>query len=227
MIGASLKADLDRYAVAMDHRNALFMGAAEGRLTADKVGFYLSNVRLLLQHTPVHLERARARAVVLGHHELAEYFAQKWAEERGHHRWAEDDLQRLEEELQVITTGDYASGLLGWLHFLEETIERDPTDYLAHILFAEYLIAVRGPEWLALIEERCGVPVRMMTAVANHAELDKEHADEGIAAIDRLVSDPEKLAAMRSVLERVLGYFDEFSDQVMAFEGTCKSTSAA
>jgi hypothetical protein len=205
----------------------MFVGAAEGRLTADKVGYYLSNLRLLLQQSSVHLERARARALALGNHELAEHFATKWAEEHGHDRWAENDLQHLKQERDIVATGEYASALLGLLHFLEQTIERDPATYLAHILFAEYLITVKGPEWLALIEERCGIPVSAMTAVSNHAELDKEHASEGLEAIDRFVPDPARLDAMRDVLHRVIALFDEFSNQVMAFEGTCKTTSAA
>lgn len=227
MIAAILKSDIDRYAAVMHDQNALFMGAAEGRLTADKVGYYLSNLRLLLQHTPVHLERARLRAVALGDHDLAEHFATKWAEEQGHDRWAENDLQHLEREQQVVPSGEYASGLLGLLQFLQQTIDRDPATYLAHILFAEYLIASKGPEWLALIEERCGISVGMMTAVSNHVELDKEHTHEGLEAIDRLVNDPAKLDAMRAVLARVIECFDEFSNQVMAFEGPCTTTSAA
>jgi hypothetical protein len=227
VIGAVLKSDIDRYAADMQRHNALFMGAAEGRLTADRVGYYLFNLRLLLQHTGVHLERARLRALALGDRDLAEHFAAKWAEEQGHHRWAENDLEHLEQEQRVVPSSEYASGLLGLLHFLQQTIDRDPATYLAHMLFAEYLIASKGGEWLALIEERCGVSVRMMTAVSKHVELDQDHADEGVEAIDRLVNDPAKLDALRAVLARVIEYFDEFSDQVMAYEGSCKTTSAA
>jgi hypothetical protein len=227
VIAAILKSDLDSYASDMHRANAMFAGAAEGRMTAEKVGYYLSNVRLLLQATPVHLERARLRALALGDHDLAGHFATKRVEERGHDRWAENDLKNLEEEKQVAPSNEYASGLLGLLHFLEATIDRDPATYLAHIAFAEYVIATRGGEWLALIEERCGIAMRMMTAVGNHVELDKDHADEGFEVIDRLVTNPAKLDAMRGVLHRVIGYFEEFSSQVMAFEAPCKTTSAA
>lgn len=227
MIAAILKSDLDGYASDMHRTNAMFAGAAEGRMTADQVGYYLSNLRLLLHTSAVHLERARLRALALGDHDLAEHFATKWAEERGHDRWAENDLKHLEEEKQIVRSSEYASALLGLLQFLQETIDRDPYAYLAHMLFAEYLIALRGGEWLALIEERCGVAVRMMTAVGNHVELDKAHADEGFEVVDRLVKDPSKADTMRGVLHRVIAYFDELSRQVMAFEGTCKTTSAA
>ena len=50
-----------------------------------------------------------------------------------------------------------------------------------------------GPRWLALLEERCGVPQSSMTAVGNHVELDREHAEEGFAVIDDLVGDPKML----------------------------------
>jgi hypothetical protein len=222
-----LKSDIDRYAAVMQQQNALFMGAADGRLTADKVGYYMSNLRLLLQQSVLHLERARRRALALGEHDLAEHFAAKWAEEQGHDRWAENDLQHLKEEQQVVPSSEYASGLLGLLQFLQQTIDRDPAMYLAHMLFAEYLIASKGPEWLALIEERCGISIRLMTAVSNHVELDKDHADEGVEAIERLVKDSAKLDGMRAVLAQVIEYFDEFSTQVMAYEGPCETTSAA
>jgi len=202
------------------------MGAAEGRLTTDKVAYYLSNVRLILQRSPVHLKRASARALALGDHDLAEHFAAKRAEELGHDRWAENDLQHFDKGLKTVPPGEYAPALLGLLHFLEETIERDPATYLAHVLFAEYLITLMGPLWLTLLEERCGIPVRMMSAVSKHVEFDKQHASEGLNAIDRLVTAPSKLVPMRAVLKRVIKYFDEFSAQVMAFEGPCTTTSA-
>jgi hypothetical protein len=213
----------------MVHDNALYVGAAEGRLTPEVVGYYLSNIRHLLHHTPLHLERARVRALARGEHSLAHYFAVKATEERGHDRWADDDLRRLRDELGAVPDGGHAPGLLGLIRFIEATIDRDPIDYLAYILFAEYLIALMGPEWLALIEERCGIPMRMFSVISKHAELDRDHTAEGLETIDRLVRAPAKLPDMRAVLRRTFVYFDQFSAEVVAFEGSrsCRTSSAA
>ncbi len=58
--------------------------------------------------------------------------------------------------------------------YLEETIDRDPALYLSYILFAGYLLVVLAPEWLVLLEERCGIPrgYRVRTASDANAALD-------------------------------------------------------
>ena len=228
MIGDALQSDLERYAEHMLRRNTLWVGAARGQLTPDIVSRYLFNIRHLIRHTPLHLERARQRALRLGDEALADHFAEKQSEEQGHDRWADEDLRRLADELGSVPDGDHAPALLGLLRFIESTIDHDPSRYLAYILFAEGLIAKMGPEWLALVEERCGIPVTMFTVISKHAELDKEHTSEGLEAIDRLVRDPASLTSMRDVLRRTCAYFDEFSAQVTTTEGPeCRTSSAA
>ena len=100
------------------------------------------------------------------------------------------------------------------LAFLESTIDEDPALYLAYILFAEYLVVLLGPEWLTLLEERCGIPRSSMTVIGNHVELDKEHVEEALAHIDDLVSDPRKLSRMREVLLQTIEHFERFCDEV-------------
>lgn len=229
MIADALKVEIERYALEMIHRNALYVGAAEGRITAEKAAYYLSNVRCLLRHVIPYLESARSRAIALGDHALAEHYAQKWREEHGHDRWADDDLARLHQERATSVPAQPAPGLLALLRFLEATIERDPACFLSYILFGEYLIALMGAQWLALIEERCGIAASNFSVIAKHAELDRDHTEEGLEAIDRLVPDPRKLASMRAVLRQILAYFDQLSAEVMAFgeAGVCATSSAA
>jgi hypothetical protein len=98
--------------------------------------------------------------------------------------------------------------------FLATTIDRDPVLYLSYILFAEYLIVLLGPEWLRMLEERCGIPRSSMTVIGNHIELDREHVEEALDQIDALVSDPHKLPSMRAVLLETFAYFDRFCADV-------------
>ena len=53
-----------------------------------------------------------------------------------------------------------------------------------------------------------------MRVIAKHAELDKDHAREGLEAIDALVQDPARLPAMRRVLLASIARFDQFCEEV-------------
>jgi hypothetical protein len=229
VIADALRVEVERYAADMPRHNSLYTGAANGRLTPEMVGYYLFNVRYLVRHTPAHLERARARSLALGGHALAAHYAAKHAEEQGHDRWADRDLERLRDGFGAAPRGDYSVGLLGLLSHIEALIDRDPALYLAYILFAEYLIVLMGPAWLALIEERCGIPRSMFSVIGNHVELDREHTCEGLAAIDTLVRDPAMLEPMLAVLRETFTHFDRFSADVLALgkppEAPCAKTS--
>jgi hypothetical protein len=211
VIADALRTDIERFARRIEDENALFVGAAEGRITPSILASHLVNVRHLIRHTPVHLERARDRAVEAGEGALAEHFAEKLAEEQGHDRWADADLTRLRSRFGgEEPTGGPTPSLLGLLHHIEETIDRDPALYLAYILFAEYHVVLMGPRWLRLLEERCGIPASMLSVIGNHAELDQEHTAEGFEAIDALVPDPRMLAPMRETLRRSMELFQKF-----------------
>lgn len=216
MIADALKSDIERYAAGMPRRNALYVGAAEGRLTPEMASYYLFNVRHLVRHTPVHLARARERALELGDHALADHWAGKQTEERGHDRWADQDLDRLQDGFRVGAISECSPALLGMIRRNEEVVERDPALYLAYALFTEYLVVLLGPTWLALIEQRCGMPASMFSIIGKHAELDREHTAEGLEAIDALVTDPAKLGPMREVLRETFAFFERFGAEVLA-----------
>lgn len=216
MIAAALKLDIERYAAGMHRTNALYVGAATGRLTPEIVGFYLFNVRHLVQHTPLHLERARRRALALGRTDLAEHFSQKLVEEHGHDRWADGDLSLFRERFGSDADGSLAPALLTQLRWIEALIDRDPALYLAYILFAEYLIVLMGPSWLSMVEARCGIPRQMLSVIGNHAELDKDHTDEGLDAIDALVREPRQIGPMRETVARAIALFERWSGEVLA-----------
>lgn len=216
MIADVLKADIELYAAGMPRNNALYRGAVDGCLTPEMASYYLFNVRHLVRQTQAHLSRARERALELGDAALAAHWAEKQIEERGHDRWADHDLERLHGGFGVEPSGEHSPALLDMIRLNEELIERDPTLYLAYALFAEYLVVLLGPTWLALIEERCGMPASMFSIIGKHVELDRAHASEGFEAIDMLVRDPAKLPPMREVLRRSFELFDRFSADVLA-----------
>lgn len=223
MISEALRTDIERFAIEMEHENALYVGALEGRITAPIMARYLQNVRHLIAATPYFMERARDRALADGNEALAGYFTEKWAEELGHDAWADSDLKRLERRFgeQAVVDGVEPS-LLALLRFLEEEIDRDPVRYVAYVLFAEYHVVLMGPKWIAALRERCDIPPSMITVIGNHAELDKKHTAEGFELVDRLVTDPAKLAPMRRTMRRAMDLFQQYSAEVVAHGGDAK-----
>lgn len=214
-ISETLRADIERYADGMETRNQLFLWASEGRLTPQIAAEHLYQVQYLVEHTPIHLDRARRMAEARGEAELATYFVGKLAEETGHNQWALNDIAGLQEEFGVEPRGVYAPSLLRQLAFLEKTIDDDPTLYLGYILFAELHIVLKGQAWLQLIEERCGISTRSFSVISHHVDLDREHTAEGLKDIDRLVSDEAARAPLRAVVKQAAANFESLCDEVV------------
>jgi hypothetical protein len=213
MIADALRTDIETYS-ARARSNPIYQRALAGTLGRDEVAVYLGNILHLLRHTPLYLARAHRRAVERGDGALAMFFEEKLREEVGHDEWAVTDLTHLQAGGDGLTPGPVMPALSALLDYLARTIDEDPTLYLAYILFAEYFTVLEAPEWLALLEERCGIPKAFMSAVGNHAELDKDHVAEGLDAIDALVTDPRYLAPMRRALHESITRFDRFLAEV-------------
>ncbi len=214
MIGDALRARIETYAASSKERNALFTSAAKGTMTAEHVTLYLANVRALVAHTPLHLARAREAATIRKDYALAAHYDERIREEDGHEAWAVEDLAKVSQRAKNGRT-DVLPSMRGMLEYIESVIDEDPTLYLAYIMFAEYLIVLVGPDWLDVLEERCGIPRSAMTVIAKHAELDKTHVQEALDKIDDLVAAPEKLPALRRVLEGSIAQFDRFCEELV------------
>ena len=210
MIGDALRVEIERYAARMPSENPLYSRAANGTLTPEHIARYLKSVHVLVQHTPIHLGRAIDRAEAAQEPALADHYRHKLEEEAGHDAWAERDLRRVQKDGTIRSALSAHPRLEQILRFLERTIDADPRLYLAYILFSEYLIVLLGPEWLDLLERRCGIPKSSMTVIGNHAELDRAHAAEAFEVIDALVGDPRMLGPMRGVLREAIALFDAF-----------------
>lgn len=210
MIAAALREEIETYARRCRQKNPIFRMAAEGTLSKATVTRYIANVHFLIQHTPDYLARARDRAEALGDAPLAQHFAHKLAEEIGHDAWSERDLASLGRMTGSTADVRVTSAIRRLVELVAEMIDEDPVLYLAYIAFAEYLIVILGPEWLALLERRCGIPMSSMTVIGNHVELDRDHAEEAFDRIDDLVGEPQKLRPMRKALVDTLALFDEY-----------------
>jgi hypothetical protein len=210
MIAQRLKTDIEIYAEEMRH-SALFQSAQKGRVPPSTVVAYLTGLLHLIRQTPILLEQARARAMALGHPTLAAYFENKTREESGHDRWAENDVAALSDSSQIQPP---LSSIVELITYLRTAIDEEPARYLAYILFAEYFTVLIGPEWLAALENRCGVPTSSMTVVAHHIELDKAHVATGLLEIDALVPDLRLSPRLRETLHESMAYFSRFCNEL-------------
>lgn len=212
MIGNALRIDIEVYAGNFE-RNVVFAMTMAGRLTKPMVARYVASLHFMLSMTPIHMKEAAARARALGDEALAAHFEHKLEEEAGHEVWAEEDLRALAEERA--RRPDVVPAARRLAKYIESAIETHPAYYLAYIAFAEYITVMKGPSWLKLLEERCGIPQSSMTAVGNHVELDREHAEEGFTVMDDLVGDPKMLAGMREALAQSMAHFDAYCDEAV------------
>jgi pyrroloquinoline quinone (PQQ) biosynthesis protein C len=214
IVSQFLKSDIEQFAADLRESNPLLARARQGQVSPGAVAAYLRNVHYLVLHTPVCLEGARRRALQLGELELARYFADKQTEEAGHDVWAENDLARVRRAFDLPKRDELASAIVGLVSYLQQLVEDSPSSYLAYILFAEYLTVLLGPEWLDALEERCGIPSQMLSVVAQHAVLDRDHSSQGLREIDELVRDADAVDALRETLRRAMVYFATFTEEI-------------
>ncbi len=216
MIADALRCDVESYAARMPDTNPLYYRAERGSLTPRHLTRYLASVHYLVTHTPIHLTFAQKEATARGDHALAEHFVHKLGEESGHDAWAERDFERMQKASARTSVLEPCPAMRRMVDFIGATIADEPRHYLAYILFAEYLIVLLGPNWLTLLEDRCGIAKTSMTVIGNHAELDKDHTEEALDRIDDLVPDPRDLAPMRRIMQRSIEHFEAFCFEVLA-----------
>ncbi len=193
-------------------QHPLMLAARSGSVTPQVVAKYLSSIHYLVQHTPPHLALACESARRAALPALARFYSEKLSEEVGHDEWAEEDLALLSARFQFEAKVLPSPAIVGLVRDLEALIERDPTAYLAYILFSEYLTVLVGPLWVSTLQERCGVPAAALSVISRHAEADREHVSEGRRFIDALApatAEPRLVAAVDSAISRIVAFCDE------------------
>jgi hypothetical protein len=215
MIADALRVEVEAHVERTRAGNRLFRLAQEGRVAPGVLARYLASVRYSIAQTPRMLTRARRSASAHGQGELARHFANKLADEAGHDRWADADVEVLAAHRAVRYAGRPEAAVVELYAFLEETVDREPALYLAYVLWAAYFTVLAGADFARAIVERCGMPAEAITSVSRHAELDREHTIDGLDAIDRLVQDPARLAPMRATMRTSMALFDRMCDEIL------------
>ncbi len=211
-----LKLEIEKYATRLRDSNSIYTLAQVGELTPPAIVAYVTSVRFLIEQSNASLGFAQKRAEELGEERLARFFQQKAREEEGHAEWAKNDIMLLSALFKVTAPVKPAKAIADLLEYLHVMIGENPLHYVAYILFAEYLTVLAGPEWLRLLEDRCGIPNSAMSVVGNHIELDKKHVSEGLHEIDSLVGNLQCVDPMLASLHRSMDYFDAFCSEIGA-----------
>lgn len=218
MIAEALRIEVERHARRCIAHHPMLQRAAAGQVGPDTVGRYLASLRYMLAITQDHLRRARDLASARGLAALAEHLDQKIVEERGHDRWASQDLVVLSATGGRPQSSDPVPAIVELARFIEATIEEDPRDYLAYVLWAEYFTVLVGGVFIERLVTRCGIDPAALSCLARHVELDQEHTDDGLDFIDRFVDEPARLNRLRDVLAQVVTIFDRAAVEMLGPE---------
>jgi hypothetical protein len=178
-----VKSSIDKWAFRLRTESPLMLAAARGDIGPRALALYLESLRYVFIHPQANILAAARRADALGLSELAAYFRDKAGEEHGHEHWAENDLQQL--PTQAVRGVEPAAACRALVALQGALIDQHPLCFLAYTVWAEYLTASLGDEWLRLLAN-CGYERNAVSAVAKHLEADMSHAFEGFDALDRL-----------------------------------------
>lgn len=206
-----VKASIDDWAAQLRRESPLVLAAERGEVGPRALALYLESLRYVFAHSQANIRAAAARADELSLPELAGYFRAKATEEHGHEQWAANDLTQLPS--QAVNGVEPASAARALVALQSKLIAQHPICFLAYAVWAEYLTASLGDEWLRLLA-RSGYQRSAVTAVAYHLEADVEHAFEGFDALDRLWTGEPDAAAILSGVERAERGFEAFCAEI-------------
>ena len=208
-----LREMIERSAEELRQTSALATLVKQGKITPRAIALYLESLRYLFSHSPELLRAAAQRSDELGRAGLGDYFRAKIHEEQGHDNWASSDLARLPTS---ITAGIRpAQAVVQLVALQRSTIARDPMCYAAYVLWAEYLTALLGAEWLAALAA-FGYSREQLSSVAKHLDADREHAPRGFEEIEGLWQAEPSTAVVLEGVEAAAGLFRGFCDEICA-----------
>lgn len=199
----------------LKQHNLFYQRIFSGSITVEEFASFIKNVSYLTAHTPLHLSRAIKSAETQGFSNLSRYFQRKYTEETGHHLWGESDLREIESRFGVQQASiPISNQMKSYIKGNEELIDRDPFLYFVYILFAEYFTVIAAPESLLAVQKSCKIPKEMMTIIANHAELDKDHIQQWALEARAVGLDPSKESHYMRGLQEIMQRYDHFCHEL-------------
>jgi hypothetical protein len=177
------------------------------------IDHYLASVHELVSNTPVQLKNAIEVSKQRGFVELAEFFALKLTEEQGHDLWAASDMSHHKVS---DSSSKVVPGIGRILARNKQRMSENPANYLVYVFFAESITVKLGERILNLIQTLHGVAPESLSVVSKHVELDVEHVQHDILAMDQqlhaLISFAELEETLLSIAADVRNFFDELAN---------------
>lgn len=208
-----LRQMIERSANELRETSALATLVKQGKITPRAIALYLESLRYLFSRSPEVIRAAAQRSDALGRADLGDYFRTKLHEEQGHDHWASADLARLPAS---VTAGIRpAQAIVQLVEHQHAMIARDPMCYAAYGLWAEYLTALLGAEWLAALAA-FGYSREQLSAVANHLDADREHAARGFEEVEGLWQAEPGSDVVFDAVEEAARLFRSFCDEICA-----------
>jgi hypothetical protein len=211
MKACELKTRVEKHLGRFREHNPLLVRARNGTLTHRQFLDYLNNLMYFFHHSVIHLDIARTRAQQLGNDAIVPFLEEKIGDERGHDQWAANDLRRSGSTQDGFDLGRIAPATHRLLAYSVDLIGEDPELFLAYMFFHEYITVVGGPELLADLDARCGIPTDHVTSVAHHVKLDRHHVEDDLAEIRAVLErSPEKAPLLRRTIDDTAAHADAF-----------------
>lgn len=212
-----VKTSIDSWASRLRTESPLTAAAERGELSPRALALYLESLRYVFTHSQRNIRAAARRAEAMQQGELAACFHSKASEEQGHEQWAQDDLQQLPDA--AVRGIEPAAACRALVALQEVLIDQHPICFLAYTVWAEYLTASLGDEWLRLLAN-CGYERGAVSAVAKHLDADVGHASEGFDALDRLWLGVPGAAEILAGVEHAERGFEAFCAEIAALDRT-------
>jgi hypothetical protein len=181
--------------------NPFVLKAKAGNVTQAECGNYLNNLMYLFQFTCSYLKNAQTKAINRGNSDLADFFAEKITEEKGHDLWARDDLNRMGFNQQTVDLSQINSATFDLFSHILSLIQDDPIALLGHMFFVEYFTVIAAPAFINDLE-KCGFNKNHFTSLTNHIELDQFHVQDDLKALEKFVKTPQQ---EQIVLDAIIG----------------------
>jgi hypothetical protein len=215
-VGDELRATIERLAEQLRRTSPMAHIARAGRFTPAALALYLESLRYLFVASQRNLGRASTLAEELGDAGLAQYFARKHAEERGHDAWASADLSQLPAAATERVRP--ARSIVRLTELQAQLLDRHPLYFVAYALWAEYFTVLVGDEWIEALSHS-GYRDKQLSAVVNHVDADREHARASFAQLDQLWRGEPSIDQLCAAVEDAAREFENFCNELCAATG--------
>lgn len=198
-----LTTTVNQYALKLISTSNFLKNTIDGHISKSQLSTYIKNLEYHFSQNSNDLYQA---SHIYQNSELGFFFDHKWKEERGHDKWAQNDLNQLDHDYTPIVLPE----MISLSNFVNDTMKSNPINYIAFMLFAEYATAKVGPQIFNGINISLGIKKSEFTALTNHIELDGDHANEICDFLSEIKISNQQIESMINFYSNLYQYYLSF-----------------